>query len=419
MFRFIHAADIHLDSPFKGLQSLPTPIRKRIVGSTFVAFDRMIQIAIDEMVDFVLFAGDIFDHSSRSLKAHLHFIKGVEKLAEKNIFSYIVHGNHDPLDGSLWSADLSEKVHVFSSEDVVCIPFIKEGTEMASIYGISYPTRHVTENLVHRFRKETAVFTIGLLHTNCDGSKEHGNYAPCTKQDLLQSNFDYWALGHIHTRSVLHQHPSIVYPGNTQGRHSREQGERGVFLVDVNDRKELQLKFKPVQDVLWLELKFNCSGLTTINQLYSLIKDEKEALRSSNQNSPCILRLIGEGETPLANQLLQTQEIQTMVNEWNENETNEATFVWIESFSFKGYSTTEKHMLLQSEGIFSELVDIIKEFQKDHQGRKLLFSQELNPLLGHFRAGQFIEKWSEEEELDILQEAEELLLTELMGVKKG
>jgi exonuclease SbcD len=419
MLRFIHAADIHLDSPFKGLQSLPAPIRKRIVGSTFVAFDRLIQTAIDEKVDFVLFAGDVFDHSNRSLKAHLHFIKGLEKLAEKNIFSYIVHGNHDPLDGHLWSAQLPEKVHIFSSEDVSCIPFFKEGIEMASIYGMSYPTRHVTENLVHRFQKETEVFTIGLLHTNCDGSKEHGNYAPCTREELLQSNFDYWALGHIHTRSVLHQQPSIVYPGNTQGRHSREQGERGVFLVNVNDWKEMQLKFKPVQDVLWLELEFNCSGLATINQLYSLIEGEKEALRRSNQDTPCILRLIGEGETSLANQLVQTQEVQTMINEWNENESNEAAFVWIESLTFKGYSTTERDMLLQSGGIFSELVEIINDFKRDHQVRESMFSQELNPLLGHLRAGQFIEKWSEEEQLDILQQAEELLLKELMGVKKG
>jgi exonuclease SbcD len=414
--RFIHIADLHLDSSFKGLQQLPESIRKRIVQSTLTAFNSMIVRAIDQRVDFVLFAGDIYDRSSRSLRAQLQFRRGLERLSEEGISSYIIHGNHDPLEGEYIPLEWPESVHFFGSDRVTRIPFLKENKEVASIYGFSYAMSKVTENMAKEFRKEQSdSFSIALLHTNCDGAAEHENYAPCTKRDLLEAGFDYWALGHVHTRKVLHEDPPIVYPGNLQGRHIREQGEKGFYYVEVDSTKKVTLSFQPVQDVLWLEEEIDFTEINQIDDVFQLMDDVRHQLHGRYSETPLIVRIIGKGETSLGQELSRKDIVETLVEEWQSKEAYQENFVWLESFRFQGQMFYERDELRASQGVFADIMNMVETANEDETLREGIMEEALKELLTHHRAKRILEPFRPEEQQEILQKAEAFVLSTLIG----
>ncbi|RIE00640.1 metallophosphoesterase family protein [Cohnella faecalis] len=227
-FTFIHAADLHLDSPFRGLDRADGAVRDRLRESTFAALRRLTALAKREKADFVVLAGDLYDASDRSLKAQLRLQRELEELTREGIGIFVVHGNHDPESGRQAKLALPEGVHVFGSDEVECFPaFRRDGRLAAHVYGISYPTPSVSDNLALRFRKrEGAPFHLALLHGNVDGQPGHDNYAPCKLSELTAAGFDYWALGHVHDRRTVHEYPHVVYPGNLQGRSIRETGRK-------------------------------------------------------------------------------------------------------------------------------------------------------------------------------------------------
>ncbi|MBT5550192.1 MAG: DNA repair exonuclease, partial [Nitrospina sp.] len=235
-FRFIHCSDLHIDSPFKGLASQVPSLTDRLRESTFQAFNKIVKLALEEKVDAVLIAGDIFDGADRSLQAQLKFRRGLLELSQGGIPSFIVHGNHDPSHSWSHTLDWPESTTIFPVNKVERIPVIKDGETLAWIYGISYPQKEVNDNLALKFKKDQEQgFAIGLLHANVGQQPGHDNYAPCSLQDLISRDFDYWALGHIHEFKVLREdNPCIVYSGNTQARHLNETGPKGCCLVTLN-----------------------------------------------------------------------------------------------------------------------------------------------------------------------------------------
>ena len=232
IIKFVHCADLHLDSPFKGLFDVAPAIAKSIYNATFEAYDNIIELCLQEQVDALFVAGDIFDGADRSLRAQLRFIEGLNKLEASGIRSFICHGNHDPLDG--WEAQLGYPAgcHRFGPE-VSGVPVFSKEPDRTMVYGISYPQREVRENLVPKFNQvDQGPFNIGLLHANVGTDTGHDTYAPCNLSDLEQAGVDYWALGHVHTHQVLRQeNPVVVYPGNPQGRHQNEPRLRRTALL--------------------------------------------------------------------------------------------------------------------------------------------------------------------------------------------
>jgi len=241
-FKFIHCSDLHIDSPFKGFSSVEHSLVEILRQSTYQAFQNIVELALKEEVEAVLIAGDIYDGAEKSLEAQLKFRRGLQKLSDAEIDTFIVHGNHDPLDS--WSASLEwpERVHVFSGTQVECIPVEKNGVVKAYIHGISYPQRDVRENLAQKFSRGNGEgFAVGLLHSNVGHQPGHDNYAPCSMDDLIAGEMDYWALGHIHRFHVLREsNPAVVYSGNSQARHMRESGEKGCCLVTLNENTVLE-----------------------------------------------------------------------------------------------------------------------------------------------------------------------------------
>ncbi|GAB2700421.1 exonuclease SbcCD subunit D [Paenibacillus thermoaerophilus] len=335
-FKFIHAADLHLDSPFVGLERLPEAVRRRIRESTFRALDRLVGIAIEERADAVVIAGDVYDAADRSLRAQLKFQRALETLSERNIPVYISHGNHDPLDGARASLDMPPGVHVFGGAEAECVPVEggRRGT-LAWVHGQSFSTRAVTDNLAAGFaRRRSDLFQIGLLHANVDGDPEHDNYAPCRLRDLEASGIDYWALGHVHARRVLSEAPYVVYPGNLQGRSIRETGAKGCYAVEVADSGRASLRFRPADQVRWRSAPVDLTAVRTAQELKSAMEREVEAARRESDGRACVVRFRLKGRSPLYRELSASGgALQELLAEIREREAlraadDEYAFVW-------------------------------------------------------------------------------------------
>ncbi len=313
-FRFVHAADLHIDSPFAGIGETDKHVAERLRESTFQAFQNLVELCIKNDAKFLVIAGDVYDGADRSVRAQLRFRDGLSKLAENGIQSFIVHGNHDPLDGWQSSIEWPEGVHIFgNSPEWMNVEF--DGELLASVQGMSYPTQEVTDNLAIQFSApQSDVFSIGLLHANVGGNTAHAPYAPCTVEELSQTGIDYWALGHVHTRQTLKRsNPVIAYPGNTQGRHPNETGARGALVVNVDGSGQATTEFASLDVVRWERDELDISNLESLDQLDSAVRQHTDNLsvQAEGRDVVCRINLVGRG--PLHEQLQREGEIDDLI----------------------------------------------------------------------------------------------------------
>ena len=319
-FRFIHCSDLHIDSPFKGLASHVPALTERLRESTFQSFYNIVKLAVEEKVDAVLIAGDIFDGNDRSLQAQLKFRRGLLELSEKNIPTFIVHGNHDPANSWSRKLDWPESTTIFSSNKVESFPVTRNGKTLAWIYGISYPQKEVKENLALKFKKEQKKgFTVGILHANVGQQPGHDNYAPCSLEDLISSDFDYWALGHIHKFKILRENnPCIVYSGNTQSRHFKEIGPKGCCLVTLNSNAPADIRFVLTEVVSYISTHVDVSGASSINEVLLAIQSKvEEFVKESLNCEGLVARLILTWRTTVHNELNNSGATKALVEEVN------------------------------------------------------------------------------------------------------
>ena len=330
--RFVHAADLHLDSPFVGIKAAaPDNVASALHGATFTAYENIIKLCIDERVDALLIAGDVYDSADRSLRAQLKFVDGLKRLDGEGIRSFVCHGNHDPLDG--WEArlDYPPACTRFGAE-FKAVPVFEDDPERAVVHGISYPIRDVYENLVPRLGTvDPNTFSIGLMHANVDGNANHAAYAPCSLADLVFSGISYWALGHVHTREVLSDRsPTVVYPGNSQGRHPNEPGARGVYLVDVADDGTVNLDFRAVDTVRWERPVLDISDMETEQNLIDGLHHVMEAALEGSAGRSVVLRIAVSGRGPLHGSLRQPNFIEGVVDDLNGEWAERSPFAWCE-----------------------------------------------------------------------------------------
>jgi exonuclease SbcD len=297
--RFIHAADLHLDSPFRGLANADPGLRESLQSATLGAFDAIVDHTIQSKSDFLVIAGDLYDSRDRSLRALVAFRRQMERLAERDISAYIVHGNHDPLNG--WGSEflLPPNVTTFTGKPNT-EPVIRRGKEIARVTGVSYARERVTENLAAMMKPdEDSPYSVGVLHANVGGQAGHADYAPVTLDELKSSGFDYWALGHVHTRSTLALQPAAVaYPGNPQGRNAREPGPRGCLQVDVDRNGQAHMQFIETNKVRWAHVETSIRNLTRMDTLIAKMQEQgREAAASFD--GPTVVRCTLRGNGPL------------------------------------------------------------------------------------------------------------------------
>ncbi len=408
-FRFIHAADLHLDCPFKGLTGLPERLRSDIRDSTFAALDRLVELALRERVHFVLFAGDIYEAKDRSLRAQLRFQQALEALAAEGIPAFIIHGNHDPLlEGYTAKLRLPGGVRVFGCEAVEsALVYAEDGQPLARISGISFDRAAVTDNLTPGYANwGDGLFHIGLLHTNVDGDGEHGNYAPCRLADLLGRGVDYWALGHIHTRRILHERPWVVYPGNVQGRHIRETGARGCYVVRVSEQGEAEPTFHALDVWRWEEGEVPIEGLDSEQQLKEALEDALFAARERSEGRSAIVRLTLTGRGPMHAVLRRAGALAELASMLRE----QAGDSWLESLTDRTGAPVDPEKLAAQSGFLGELLRLSRETAGDRERFDVFAKEALGPLAAHPALASMWTDCTEEERQAMMKEAEELAI---------
>lgn len=305
-FRFFHAADIHLDSPLRGLSSLEGGAVARVRTATREALDTLVGLAIEEAVDFLIIAGDLYDGDWRDYKTGLFFAAQMGRLKKEGIPVYLLHGNHDAESQITRRLDLPDNVHVFGSRSAET--FVLDELKVV-LHGQSFRHRDVTDNLVPQYPPPVpGAFNIGVLHTGLGGMGGHANYAPCAIDDLTNKGYDYWALGHVHQASVLHENPHVVFPGNLQGRHAREVGAKGATLVTVEDGDIVELSMIPCDVVRWAVLSVPLADVERFGDVIDRIDDAVEAAIPTANGQLLACRIVLEGRTAIHDQLFASED---------------------------------------------------------------------------------------------------------------
>jgi len=335
--RFLHTGDLHLDSPVGGLSAeAPQEVLALLRGATTEAWRRVVRAAIEHKVDFVVVAGDVFEAASPSLLGQTRFRDGLAELAAAGIASYVVHGNHDPLDGRAWapSLDFPAATHRFGTAAGEAVPVLRGGREIARVHGRSYPSAAVTDNFAAGFRADPAApFSIGLLHTNVGDQPGHANYAPCSVDDLRASGMDYWALGHIHQPGQVLTDPPAYYSGIPQGRDPGELGARGCYLVEVDPARRVTARFVATDVVRWHPLEVAITELGDDEALRAACRAAIDDAASESDGRALVVRLRLSGRGPLHAAIVRTGYLDDLRQLLNEERGVVPPFVWIESVS--------------------------------------------------------------------------------------
>jgi DNA repair exonuclease SbcCD nuclease subunit len=302
MFKFLHAADIHLDSPLRGLERYEGAPVEQIRQATRRALENLIQLALDEKVSFVLLAGDLYDGVWKDYNTGLYLISQMKRLREAQIPVFAIAGNHDAANRMTRSLRLPDNVSVLSTEQPESR--ILEDLGVA-IHGQGFATGAVREDLSERYpHAKRGYFNIGLLHTCATCTEGHERYAPCTTDGLRSKGYDYWALGHVHQRQTLADAPPIVFPGNLQGRHIREAGAKGCMLVTVQNGRRVEAEFHCLDVLRWERCLVNADGLEHADAVLEQTTDQLTRLRRDNDDRLLALRVEVHGSTPAHEQLL-------------------------------------------------------------------------------------------------------------------
>ncbi|MBL7050095.1 MAG: DNA repair exonuclease [Nitrospira sp.] len=304
MFRFIHAADIHLDSPLRGLELPEEAPLEEIRAASRRALENLVELAVSKEVAFVVIAGDLYDGDWRDFHTGLFFNACMLKLKETGIRVFVVSGNHDAANQMTRTLQLPDNVHMFSSR--------KPKTEIidainVAVHGQSFANRAVSDNLSLEYpAAKSGYFNIGLLHTALSGREGHEPYAPCSIGDLSARGYQYWALGHVHNREEVSKDPWIVFPGNIQGRHIRETGAKGCTLVTVEDNIVSETEHIDLDVLRWQVRKVDLAGCSNIDEVYDQVQKGFEEALSEAEGRPMVVRLELTGATK-AHQKLHSQ----------------------------------------------------------------------------------------------------------------
>jgi DNA repair protein SbcD/Mre11 len=301
MFKFIHAADVHLDSPLRGLSRYESAPVESIRNACRRAFENLVDLAIEEKVSFVLLAGDLYDGDWKDYSTGIFLSQQMGRLGQHNISVFTVAGNHDAANRMTKALNCPTNMTILSSRKVETI---KLDDLAVAIHGRSFGTYHVDENLAAGFAvAEKDMFNIGLLHTSLDGREDHAVYAPCAIDDLNSKGYQYWALGHIHKQEFVSEDPWIVFPGCIQGRHIRETGAKGCVLVTVEDGTVIEVERFPLDVLRWA---FCSVDLTDVAEMREVLERARKAIeneRTTADGRPIAMRIRFEGATTISDEL--------------------------------------------------------------------------------------------------------------------
>lgn len=388
-FSFVHAADLHLDTPFKGISSTAPEIGAALREASLEAFDSLVEACLERRVAFLVIAGDVYDGAERGLRAQLRFKEGLARLSDAGIRTFVAHGNHDPVEEG-WSAISTwpELVHVFGHERVEAVPVARDGTVLATVQGISYGRRDVTENLALGFSSRAGEgLEVGVLHCNVAGAADgYEAYSPCTLAELTSIGLDYWALGHVHSRMVLSAGDAsggswVVYPGNLQARSPKpsELGPKGATLVTVRGGRVDSLEALSCDRIRFAELEIDVAGCAGLADVHAALSDRAVELLEENAGRSLVVRarLAGRGE---AHRDLARSGTEELLEALRADSATAVPFVWWDRIRDESLPALELETLRREDDFAADLVEIADQLKGADDGG--LSTPDLVELLG-------------------------------------
>lgn len=378
-FRFLHAADIHLDSPLIGLGKFEEASAEQIQAASREALENLVQFARDESVDFVVIAGDLYDGNWKDYSTGLYFNRQMGRLNQAKIPVFILKGNHDAASQITKSLQLPDNVRVFDHKKPQSLEV--EGLDVV-LHGQSFPKQHVHDNLVPDYPIPVkGVVNIGVLHTGLEGGTIHVDYAPCKLGELVTKGYDYWALGHVHEHKILNEDPYVVYPGNLQGRNIREVGPKGACLITVEGGAVASVEHVPMDVARWAELRVDVAGAEAFDQVTeAMAKTIEEAVEEQADGRLLACRIVLGGASAMDGSLrARIPELRA--------EATAATFrrgepeAWIEKVRVETVSPVSMDELIERADLLAEVLESIPDALEDDE-----FIQSLNTTLQAFWA---------------------------------
>ncbi|SDC37314.1 MULTISPECIES: metallophosphoesterase family protein [unclassified Candidatus Frackibacter] len=412
--KFIHAADLHLGSSFQGVKEVDEDLHQLLYNSTYQAFRNIVDLALEEEVDFILIAGDLYDIADMNIRAQIFCQRELKRLAIEGIHTFIVHGNHDHCGGWRAKLDWPEEVHFFSPDKVEKFSFLKDGVEVVKIHGISYSERNIKENYLPKFDiDDETLYHIGLLHTNVDSNSNYQDYAPCRLSELIKKDFDYWALGHIHKRQVLYEaSPTVIYPGNIQGRHPNETGVKGCYLVEISEERIVDYQFMATDVVRWYQEEIDLTGVNEEQVLLDKIQTRINEIKERDKSA--VVRLKVKGRTELHKKLKKDNYCQEILLALRENWQHRDRFCWLDSLEVATKPDVDKERLRCEETLVGDFLQLAKESREDD-----LLLDELRRAIKQVykednRASKLLKAPSDEQLKELILKAEDLGLDLLL-----
>ncbi|MQX35427.1 metallophosphoesterase family protein [Roseospira navarrensis] len=300
-FRFVHTADIHLDSPLRSLALRDPALADLIGGATRTAFETTVTLCLDERVDALMIAGDLYDGGQTSMKTAAFLSGQLHRLEAEGIPAFIVRGNHDAESKITRELVLPASAHVFSGRaECHVLPKAADGRDVA-VHGISFRDPRAPDSLLPKFKPPLPdAINIGLLHTSLGGAPGHDTYAPCSLADLAATGFEYWGLGHIHARAVHRSaDPAVVMPGQPQGRDINEAGPKSVTLASITGDRAVTLSEHITAVAQFERVPVDATGLDAWRDLIDAIGSALAAARAAARCAQLVARVEVSGVSAL------------------------------------------------------------------------------------------------------------------------
>jgi DNA repair exonuclease SbcCD nuclease subunit len=295
--KFVHAADLHIDSPLRGLERYEGAPSELIRGATRKALEHLVSLCLEEQAKLLLLCGDLYDGDWKDYSTGLFFCRQMARLREADVRVVWIRGNHDAASRLTQHLRPTDNVRELSHAAPVTLELDLDGDSVA-LHGQGFPKVKVTEDLSERYPAPVAgAFNLGLLHTALDGREGHDGYAPCRVESLVNKGYDYWALGHVHQREVVREAPWIVFPGNLQGRHARETGEKGATLVAVRGGRVASVEHRPLDEVRWVHLVLDAGRAASSDDVIDAVREALSAAVSEAEGRLIAARVSVTGAT--------------------------------------------------------------------------------------------------------------------------
>jgi DNA repair exonuclease SbcCD nuclease subunit len=415
--KFIHTADLHIDSPLRGLQQYEGAPAERLRAATRQAFDNLVSMAVEEQVDLVVIAGDLFDGQWKDMQTGIWTAQQFRRLERDGIRVVLLRGNHDAASRVEQSIRWPANVYQFPTERADSLILDRLGVVL---HGQGFAHREMPDDLVPGYPDPIdGLFNIGVLHTSLTGDPNHDTYAPTREEVLVGRGYHYWALGHVHARRVLRERPFIAFPGNSQGRHVREVGAKGCFLVTVSDGEIADVQFRPTDTLRWHVLEVAADEQDGAEELLERVGQQLGACREQADGRFCAVRVVIRGACAahhgLARKADRSQlmaEIRNLGNELDDE-------VWIEKIQLRTSPRIDTAQLRQGSDLMGDLLRQIESASTNDQTLREL-STELRSLLDKAPA-ELKEAGVDLEDTDQirtwLKQAEGLLVSQLLEAK--